>query len=253
MTDAEKREAYCQALNNLASLQNTFSHYLSGKRIQQEICPADFEKALEALVGSSHGPESRVSFNGTLSQLEAQARRCTACKLHMGRNKVVFGSGVMQPQVMIIGEGPGHDEDLSGEPFVGRAGRYLDTWLAAIGLNRQEHLYIANIVKCRPPGNRDPEGDEIEACLPFLKRQVELIKPKTILCLGRTAAHNLLGVGDSLQQLRSRWFRFESIPTLVTYHPSAVLRNSALRAPVWEDLQRLAAYLELELHAQRSR
>lgn len=253
MTDAEKKAAYRQALHNLASLQDTFSHYISGKRPQHELASADIEKTVEALTGTTAQPETATLAGSTLSQLEEQVKQCTACKLHAGRNHVVFGAGVKQAEVMVIGEGPGRDEDLSGEPFVGRAGQYLDRWLAAINLNRQEHLYIANIVKCRPPGNRDPERDEVEACLPYLKHQVALIKPKTILCLGRTAAHNLLEVTDSLQQLRSRWFRFEGIPTLVTYHPSAVLRNPALRAPVWEDLQRLAAYLELELSAQRSR
>ena len=163
---------------------------------------------------------------------------------------VVFGEGKLQPLAMVVGEGPGADEDASGRPFVGRAGQYLDRWLASIGLSRQSNAYIANIVKCRPPGNRDPEADEVEACLPYLKRQVELIQPRSILCLGRTAAHTLLSSTDSIQQMRSRWYRFDSIPVLVTYHPSAVLRNPNLRAAVWEDLKRLAAFLKIEIPAK---
>ncbi|MCK9286401.1 MAG: uracil-DNA glycosylase [Sphaerochaetaceae bacterium] len=183
----------------------------------------------------------------SLSQLELKVAGCTRCKLATTRRNAVVGEGVVPAEVMVIGEGPGADEDATGKPFVGKAGQYLDRWLASISLSRDKNVYIANIVKCRPPGNRDPESDEVSSCMPYLKRQIELIRPHAILCLGRIAAHNLLGNTDTLHQLRNRWFRYESVPLIVTYHPSAVLRNQSLRAPVWEDLKRLANLLHIEL------
>jgi DNA polymerase len=151
----------------------------------------------------------------------------------------VPGYGVLDPLVMCIGEAPGRDEDLQGEPFVGKAGQYLDKWFAAIGLDRRKHCYIANILKCRPPQNRDPEPAESEACLPYLERQIELIRPKTILTLGRISTQILLNTTEGLGKLRKKVYTFKNIPLLPTYHPSAVLRNPDLRRAVWEDLKRL--------------
>jgi DNA polymerase len=147
--------------------------------------------------------------------------------------------GVLDPLVMVIGEGPGAEEDRQGLPFVGRAGQYLDKWLAAIGLSRDRDVYITNIVKCRPPGNRDPQTNEIEACTPYLRRQIDIVRPNTILAVGRFAASWLTGRSDSLAKLRGRTFDFAGVPVVVTYHPSGVLRNPEYRRPVWDDLRRL--------------
>lgn len=179
------------------------------------------------------------SRRSALAALEEEVRACTKCPLHEGRTHAVPGMGVLDPLVMVIGEGPGADEDRQGLPFVGRAGQYLDKWLAALELSRDRDVYIANIVKCRPPGNRDPQTGEIEACTPYLARQIDIVRPRTILALGRFAGAWLSGRGDSLGRLRGRTFDFRGVPVVVTYHPSGVLRNPEYRRPVWEDLRRL--------------
>lgn len=179
------------------------------------------------------------SRRAALAELEEEVRACTKCPLHEGRANAVPGMGVLDPLVMVIGEGPGADEDRQGLPFVGRAGQYLDKWLAALELSRDRDVYIANIVKCRPPGNRDPQTGEIEACTPYLARQIDIIRPQTILALGRFAASWLTGLTDSLGRMRGRTFDFRGVPVIVTYHPSGVLRNPEYRRPVWEDLRRL--------------
>ncbi len=183
-----------------------------------------------------------------LRVLQAMVESCTKCRLYEGRTMTVFGEGSVPARVMVIGEGPGAEEDRSGRPFVGRAGEYLDTWLKSIHLERGKGVYIANIVKCRPPNNRDPQNDERAACMPYLKRQIQLVKPQLILLLGRTAAQVLLETDEGVGALRGRYHRYEGIPTVVTYHPAAVLRNTdTLRRPVWEDLIRVAAFLGIDL------
>ena len=144
--------------------------------------------------------------------------------------------------MFFVGEGPGEEEDRTGRPFVGAAGKYLDKWIPAIGLQRHQ-CFIANVVKCRPPRNREPRPEEIAACLPFLKRQIKLIQPKTICCLGRIAAQTLLETTSSLGSLRGRVHAWQGIPLIVTYHPSAVLREPSLRKPVWDDLRLLKTLL----------
>ncbi|TVQ96610.1 MAG: uracil-DNA glycosylase [Spirochaetaceae bacterium] len=181
-----------------------------------------------------------------LTELEAQVRACAACPLHTGRTHAVPGVGVLDPLVMVIGEGPGAEEDARGEPFVGAAGRYLDKWLEAIGLSRTQNVYITNIVKCRPPNNRDPLPNESEACAPFLARQVSLVRPRTILTVGRIATSLLLHRDEGIGKLRGRTWEHQGIPVVPTYHPSGVLRNDAWRRPVWEDLKRLRAILDGE-------
>ncbi len=167
-------------------------------------------------------------------------RRCKACQLGSLRKNAVPGEGAANPLVMVIGEGPGGGEDETGRPFVGRAGQYLDKWLAAIGLSRENEVFIGNVIKCRPPNNRDPEAEEMEACLPYLLKQIELLQPKSILCLGRFAGRKISGDEQaSLSRMRGSLHSFKNIPVVVTYHPSAVLRNAELRRPVWEDLQLL--------------
>jgi len=180
------------------------------------------------------------------ARLEAVAREvaaCQRCVLHRGRRRTVPGEGVLNPRVLVVGEGPGAEEDATGRPFVGKAGQYLDRWLKAIDLDRKVNCFIANIVKCRPPGNRDPLPEESAACLPYLREQIAILQPKAILAVGRIAAQVLTGRAAGIGELRSRQYTFGDIPLVVTYHPSAVLRDPSLRAPVWEDLKRLNALL----------
>ncbi len=174
-----------------------------------------------------------------LAELGARVSACTRCKLHQTRKNAVPGTGVIDPVVMVIGEGPGADEDASGLPFVGRAGQYLDKWLAAIDLSRHKNAYIANVVKCRPPNNRDPQPEESDACFPYLLEQIELVRPKTILTVGRIASQILIGRFDSISSLRGRVYQFAGRPLVPTYHPSGVLRNPEYRRPVWEDMKLL--------------
>ncbi len=182
-------------------------------------------------------------------QLEAAVAGCRACVLSEGRTRTVFGVGAPSAELMLIGEAPGQEEDRRGEPFVGRAGQLLDRMLAAIGLERGQ-VYIANVLKCRPPGNRDPLPRETAACQAYLARQIELVAPRLLLCVGRISAQHLLGCGDSLGRLRGRVHHYgpKQIPLLVTYHPSYYLRNPAAKAQGWQDLQRLMGLLR-EAHA----
>ncbi len=175
------------------------------------------------------------------SELAAIAERvavCTRCRLSEGRNRTVFGAGNPAAELMFIGEGPGAEEDKQGLPFVGRAGELLTRIVQAIDL-RREDVYIANVVKCRPPGNRDPQGDEVSACRGYLERQVELIRPRVIVALGRIAAQTLLGNEEPIGRMRGRWWQVLGVPTMVTYHPAALLRNPALKRPTWEDMQQV--------------
>ena len=161
---------------------------------------------------------------------------CTECPLHRGRKKSVPGVGDPRAEWLFIGEGPGAEEDARGEPFVGQAGRLLDNMLAALGLARGDNVYIANCVKCRPPGNRTPEPAEIEACRPYLDRQLALIRPRLIVALGKSAATTLLNVDATIGSLRGRVHDFGGIPLVVTYHPAYLLRNLPDKAKAWEDL-----------------
>jgi uracil-DNA glycosylase len=173
----------------------------------------------------------------SLDEFEKLICNCTKCRLHQGRNKFVFGTGNPNADVLVIGEGPGAEEDKQGLPFVGRAGKLLTDMLKAIKFEREE-VYIGNVVKCRPPDNRTPMQDEMDTCLPYLKKQVELIKPKLILCLGLTAAKGLLKKKDSLGQLRKNVFEYEGAKVIVTYHPAALLRNPNWKKDAWEDLKK---------------
>jgi uracil-DNA glycosylase family 4 len=161
---------------------------------------------------------------------------CTACGLHKTRAQTVLGVGDENADWMLIGEAPGAEEDRLGEPFVGQAGKLLDNMLAAINLKRGENVYIANVLKCRPPGNRNPEPEEVEKCTPFLKRQIALIQPKLIIAMGRFAAQTLLASDASIASLRGRVYRYEGVPLIVTYHPAYLLRNLPDKAKAWADL-----------------
>ncbi|MCX7798016.1 MAG: uracil-DNA glycosylase [Melioribacter sp.] len=173
----------------------------------------------------------------SLEELDSMINQCQKCPLGKTRTKFVFGVGNPNAHAMLIGEAPGADEDLQGEPFVGRAGKLLNDILKAINL-RREDVYIANILKCRPPGNRDPLPSEIETCIPYLHKQIDLIKPKIILCLGRIAANGLLNKKLSLTTLRENIYEFNGIKVLVTYHPAALLRNPQWKRGCWEDVKK---------------
>ncbi len=174
-----------------------------------------------------------------LQELRREVQPCTRCKLHEGRQHTVFGEGDPAAEVMFIGEAPGAREDQTGRPFVGEAGQLLDRILSgAMGLQRRE-VYIANINKCRPPGNRVPEPDEVAACLPFLRQQIAIVRPKVLVCLGRTAAQNLLSTTASTTALRGRDLAYEGIPVVVTWHPAYLLREPAHKRETWEDIKRV--------------
>jgi uracil-DNA glycosylase family 4 len=170
-------------------------------------------------------------------ELQAEVVACTACPLHQSRSQTVFGVGDRNAAWMVIGEAPGEQEDLQGEPFVGRAGLLLNEMLRAIGLQRQQ-VYIANILKCRPPKNRDPQPEESAACESFLKRQLALIRPKIILAVGRVAAQNLLKTATPIGKLRGAVHDYQGIPMVVTYHPAYLLRSPLEKRRAWDDLRR---------------
>ena len=172
-----------------------------------------------------------------LAELSHKYSECSKCPLHTGRIRLVYGEGNPYATAMVIGEGPGKEENLSGRPFVGQAGNLLDKMLIAINIKRED-VYIANIVKCRPPGNRDPEMTERLACLPYLVEQINIIQPKIILALGLVAAQTLTGTTNTLQWHREEPREFMGIPMYVTYHPAALLRNSNWKPPAWQDLQK---------------
>ena len=169
-------------------------------------------------------------------ELKKAVPACTACGLHQGRTQTVFGSGDEKADWLLVGEAPGAEEDRVGEPFVGQAGRLLDSMLAAIGLSRGENVYIANVLKCRPPGNRNPEPEEVAKCSPHLQKQIELIAPKLIVAMGRFAAQALLGSDATIASLRGRVHRYAGVPLIVTYHPAYLLRTLADKSKAWEDL-----------------
>jgi DNA polymerase len=179
----------------------------------------------------------------SLERIAAEIGSCAACALGASRTNPAPGEGARWPLVMVIGEGPGADEDAAGRPFVGRAGQLLDKMLASIGLSRNDNCFIANVVKCRPPNNRDPLPEETAACASFLERQIRLLEPRMILCVGKVAAATLLKTGEPLGRLRGGFTSLRAadrdIPLLVTYHPSALLRNEELKRPAWEDLKLL--------------
>ncbi len=180
-----------------------------------------------------------------LAEIRADLGECSRCKLHEGRTKIVFGVGNPRAKLMFVGEGPGADEDLKGEPFVGRAGKKLDEMIAAIGLCRQE-VYIANIVKCRPPRNRDPERDEVATCSPFLIRQIEAIRPRVIVTLGSPATRTLLSTKIGITRLRGQWHEFRGIAVMPTFHPAYLLRayTTENRHNVWNDLKAARARID---------
>jgi DNA polymerase len=184
------------------------------------------------------GAGERIARIATLawSDFAGDVRACTACGLCRSRRQAVPGVGDAAADWMFVGEAPGAEEDAKGEPFVGQAGRLLDNMLAALGMQRERNVYIANVLKCRPPGNRTPEPGEVDACRPYLDRQIALIRPKLIVALGRSAATTLLAVDATIASLRGRVHRYQGVPLIVTYHPAYLLRNLPDKAKAWEDL-----------------
>ena len=206
-----------------------------------------------SLSGSPGGPEGSAphdqhvplftSSADALKAIREDLGDCTRCKLHtLGRRQIVYGVGNPNADLMFVGEAPGADEDIQGEPFVGRAGQLLTKIIEAIGLTRAD-VYIANVIKCRPPGNRNPEPDEVEQCEPFLFRQIDTIKPKVIVALGKFAAQSLLRTNDPITRLRGREFKYRDAILMPTYHPAYLLRTPSAKREVWEDMKRVRAIL----------
>lgn len=200
-------------------------------------------EAFRARFGSTVAPLTESERRQRLKELAEAIQSCDQCPLSLGRTNAVPGEGVLDPLVMCIGEGPGAQEDAEGSPFVGNAGRYLDKWLASIGLFRGENVFLANVVKCRPPGNRDPQPAEIERCLPYLKEQIQLVRPRMIVTLGRISTRVLTGSTTGITRIHGTFYHYEGIPLVPTFHPSGVLRNPAWRRPVWEDLKLVRNWL----------
>ncbi len=202
--------------------------------VAQEEVPADVAATPEPLPGTEDRASRIARMDWT--ELKAAVSACSACGLRKTCTQTVFGVGDEQAEWLLVGEAPGAEEDARGEPFVGQAGRLLDSMLAGIDLKRGENVYIANVLKCRPPGNRNPEPFEVAQCSPQLMRQVALIRPKLILAMGRFACQTLLDTDASIASLRGRVFRYQGVPLIVTYHPAYLLRSLHDKAKAWEDL-----------------
>jgi uracil-DNA glycosylase len=220
----------------------------------QRVTPAMAGKPplpLPIAVGPSLFDAAEKIADDTLLRVRQDLGECTRCKLHKGRNKIVFGDGNPKAELVFVGEGPGADEDAQGLPFVGRAGKLLTQMIEAMGLQRQD-VYICNVVKCRPPENRQPEEEEVNTCSPFLFRQIDVIAPKVIVCLGAVAAKTLLQTNRGISQFRGQWLEFRGRKLLATYHPAYLLRNPAAKSEVWKDLQKVMAVLGLEVKKGKS-
>jgi len=207
-------------------------------RADHRAAPSASDRTEPARAAEPDAPSGRLQRIAALDWrgFAADVDACTACGLCRSRNKSVPGVGDPRAQWLFVGEAPGADEDAKGEPFVGQAGRLLDSMLAALGTRRGDNVYIANVLKCRPPGNRTPEPLEVEACRPYLDRQIALIAPRIIVALGKSAATTLLNVEASIASLRGRVHRYQGVPLIVTYHPAYLLRNLPDKAKAWEDL-----------------
>jgi DNA polymerase len=242
MSSPDTREAAVAALKRLEG-KGVRSVYLEGV-----VLGPVAEVPSRPSTKSAPAPASPVTLStprdvAGLAELAKTVSVCTRCALHQSRTQTVFGVGNPHAKLMFIGEAPGADEDAKGEPFVGRAGQLLNKIIAAMEMKRED-VYIGNILKCRPPQNRDPLPSEVECCEEYLRAQIALIKPKYICALGRIAAHWLLKTEAPLGALRTSQHVYEGIPVIVTYHPAALLRNPAFKAPCWEDMKKLMKLLE---------
>ncbi len=192
--------------------------------------------SLPTNVPSSAPPELQVLRDEVLS--------CTRCRLHRGRTQAVFADGNPSARLVVVGEAPGANEDRTGLPFVGQAGKLLDLMLSSVGLSREESVYICNVIKCRPPGNRDPQPDEISACSSYLRRQLQIVRPEAVLTVGAFASKLLTSTDRALGKLRGEVYSYEGVPVVVTYHPAALLRNRGWSVAAWEDLQLLRSVMD---------
>ncbi len=242
----DQKEIFGDELFETKNLKRRTSVEFEPKIQQSEVVKSQKEIISEKILSSKNEnlkeiplieePKEKWQFSSNLDELNKLICECQKCPLGKTRNKFVFGTGNPNADVLVVGEGPGADEDAQGLPFVGRAGKLLTDILKAINFSREE-VYIANIVKCRPPANRTPLPAEMESCLPYLNKQIELINPKVILCLGLTSALGLLKKRESLTNLRGKVFDFGKAKVMVTYHPAALLRNPNWKRGCWEDVQ----------------
>lgn len=205
--------------------------------------PRDLGRYLKDLGWASSPVPPADAVVDALEPLARAAEKCTLCRLAEQRRSVVFGEGDPRAAVMFIGEGPGADEDRTGRPFVGQAGQLLDRMIFAMGFERSQ-VYITNIVKCRPPGNRDPQEDEVAACAPYLDQQIDLIAPKVLVALGKPASHRLTGTKKPIGALRGRWSSYRGIPLMPVFHPAYLLRTPTAKREVWEDLKKIMQRLD---------
>jgi uracil-DNA glycosylase len=212
----------------------------------QASMPAAAAVPLPVIKSASLFEVSQRVEDDSLGRISEDIGDCKRCRLCQQRNNIVFGSGNARAELVFVGEGPGRDEDIQGLPFVGRAGKLLTQMIEAMGLKRED-VYICNVVKCRPPENRAPEPDEMETCSPFLYRQLAVIQPKAVVCLGAIAFQALYGAKQSVSRLRGQWLEFRGIPMLATYHPAYLLRNPNAKGEVWEDLKKVMAHLGLKV------
>jgi DNA polymerase len=221
--------------------------------VSEEVPAADAPPLAAALVPEPEGEVGPPDRGALLESVRADLGDCRRCRLCEGRTHLVFGVGHPAAEILFIGEAPGRDEDLQGEPFVGAAGQLLTKMIGAMGLERDE-VYIANVTKCRPPENRDPTPEEVDTCEPFLRRQIEAIKPRIIIALGNFAAKTLLRTDQGITRLRGRFHTYQGIPLMPTFHPAALLRNPDYKRPVWDDLKAVMAEMDrLGLKRRRTR
>lgn len=241
-------------LNDLSSyLQHAVDENYPGEEVSAEVLRGLRSKPVTAVepfrpenpgapdpAPAATGNPPQDASRNILGQIAAEIAACKQCDLYKTRTKVVPGQGKATPEIMFIGEAPGADEDLQGLAFVGAAGQLLTKMIAAMGFKREE-VFIGNILKCRPPGNRTPEPEEIEKCLPYLKRQIEILKPKVIIALGATSVRGLLGIETGITKLRGKWLCYEGVDLMPTFHPSYLLRSPSAKKDVWEDLKAVLA------------
>ncbi|MGC1646493.1 MAG: uracil-DNA glycosylase [Candidatus Sulfotelmatobacter sp.] len=246
------------AIAELDDLSSTFQELREEMPAKKSAAVAKVSNESSLPILISHEEQSVTDPVAALKLIREDLGDCTRCKLHkQGRKQIVFGVGNPSADLMFVGEGPGADEDMQGEPFVGRAGQLLNNMIKAMGI-RREDVYIANVVKCRPPGNRTPERDETETCSPFLMRQIAVVRPKVVVALGAVAAKNLLAMNASMMELRGRFYDFmptgarssdpswQGTKLAVTYHPAFLLRDPRQKGEAWKDLQMVMKFLGLE-------
>lgn len=243
MTNDDKKKIYDILKKASSALKGYEDESFSNEPIFCELKPQTFyaNKNEQNTYFTQSAPY--VEQTTTLQNLAQKIANCKRCKLCTTRKNTVTGQGVQNPIVLVVGEAPGAEEDQSGLPFVGKAGELLDKMLFSIGLSRNTNCYIANIVKCRPPMNRDPLPEEADACSSFLQAQIHLLKPKIILAMGRVALQNLTKTKTGITVLHGKMLDYNGIPLMATYHPSAILRNADLKRPAWEDLKSFKAKL----------